>query len=97
MDSWPKSKRVAWKHITKTSLSGATNEWYIGYTDNGQKILRERRHNGSITWLKLLPYPVSNDQNAVRPSGTTSGDYTREGYLRWGAKQYLVPRLTTER
>jgi hypothetical protein len=91
----PTSSRMAWKHVTKTSLSGATNERYTGYGDNGLKILRERRHNGSITWVKLLPYPVLNGLNGAGPRSSTSGDYTREGYVRWGAKQYLAPRLTT--
>ncbi|WP_143434705.1 hypothetical protein [Hymenobacter roseosalivarius] len=87
----------AWEQVTKTYLSGATNERYTGYTENGLIVLRERRHNGSITWLKLLPYQVVNGQNAARPGGSTSGDYTREGYVRWGPKLYLVPRLTAER
>ncbi|MGY2130791.1 hypothetical protein ACW9KT_01075 [Hymenobacter sp. HD11105] len=88
---------MAWKHITQTSLSGATNERYIGYADNGLKILHERRHNGSVTWLKLLPYPAFKGLDGAGPRSSISGDYTREGYLRWGAKQYLAPRLTTEK
>ena len=91
----PTSSRKAWKHITKTSLSGATTESYIGYADNGLKILRERRHNGSITWVKLLPYPALNGLDGAGTRSSTRGDYTREGYVRWGAKQYLAPRLTT--
>jgi hypothetical protein len=89
------SSRMAWKHVTKTSLSGATNEIFTGYADNGLIILRERRHNGSVTWLRLLPYPAFNGLDGAGPRSSTSGDYTREGYLRWGAKQYLAPRLTT--
>ncbi|QIL76461.1 hypothetical protein [Hymenobacter sp. HDW8] len=88
-----KAGQLAWKHVTKTYLSGATNERYTGYANNGLVVLRERRHNGSVTWLNLNATTPLEGQKA---KAVSTGTYTCEGYVRWGRKLYLAPRQQVE-
>lgn len=79
-----------WKQKTVYLRNGQVKETFVAKV-NGQKILQERRLNGSTIWLKL-----GRGQDLYNKTPATnkyfSGTYTRDGYFSWNGTQYALPK-----
>lgn len=79
-----------WKQKTVYLRNGQVKETFVAKI-NGQKILRERRLNGTTTWLS-----IGRTQDLYSPTAAGSrnfyGTYTRDGYFTWNGTQYALPK-----
>jgi hypothetical protein len=86
-----KVKRLyVWKQKTRYLRNGQVKETFVAQLKN-QKVLQERRLNGTTTWLKL---GRGLDLSNKNPASNTyfSGTYTQDGYFIWNSTQYALPK-----
>ena len=78
---------IRWRHVTHYRRNGRVQESYR-LTVNGNDILRERRLNGTVTWLTI---PAAYSQVAgikMRHRGL----YLRSGYVRLDNEDFTLPQ-----
>ena len=82
---------LAWKHVSRTLRDGTVRERYVGYSDK-IKILQESRTNGHLNYVRMSRIVRSGPVILGR---TPIAELTREGYVWWHKRQYLLTTPTT--
>ncbi|TGE09288.1 hypothetical protein [Hymenobacter fodinae] len=79
-----------WKQTTRYLRNGQIKEKYVAQVNN-QKILQERRLNGTTTWMKLARGLDLFNKNPAT-NKYIGGIYTRDGYFIWNGQLYALPK-----
>jgi hypothetical protein len=83
-------RHYVWKQTTHYLRNGQIRETFVAQINN-QKVLQERRLNGSPIWVKLARGLDLLNKNPTS-NRYVGGTYLREGYFMWNGKQYALPK-----
>ncbi|TGD78011.1 hypothetical protein [Hymenobacter wooponensis] len=79
-----------WKQRTRYLRNGQIRETFVAQINN-QKVLQERRLNGSPIWLKLARGLDMTNKNPAN-NKYVGGTYIRDGYFIWNGVYYALPK-----
>jgi hypothetical protein len=82
------SQRLLWKKVLVHRRTGSTLERFSGY-QGSLTALRETRHNGQLSYLKLMRYQTIPFKS--KPAAVLVGQVTADGYVRWKNHYYILP------
>lgn len=83
--------RLLWKKVLVHRRNGGTLEKFSGYQSR-HTALRETRHNGHLSYLKLMRYQTIPFKS--KPAAVLVGQLTADGYVRWKNQYYILPAHT---